>query len=473
MNFRRWAIFAAIAIIYLALPNVYPRFLSPNEYSRLWLTRAILEYRSFRVDPYVGNAKPGEVSDVAYFGGHFYSDKAVGMSLLAVPAIAVLRWVAPHASILTMLFVARFFTITIPALIALWILLKRCRNEVGGLTLVGLYLGSVVFPQALGFTGHLPMTVAICTAAVLADRHAALAGLLAGLAILIDFTSAIAAIGIFLVIAAKTKSIRKLALFAICCAAIASVQLFVNASCFAGPFDFAYHHEFNPADQANRAGALFGIGVPKLEAVFGLTFSPFQGIFVHSPFLLLGLVARAKRDPLRIWAIAMCIAYFYLNCTLADWEGGWSLGPRYLTLVYPLLAYFLADWVESRLTQALLVLGVTWAVLLHLAAMLTWSMPPHWKFLSFPVLELSSYLIFRGAFGPNLLAWIGVPILISLAILVLLALGAIVINGGRSILPYVAAASLLFAIALSRATPSAGSPTAAAFERVLTFMGQR
>jgi len=487
-SFHRRATWCAITIIYLALPNVYPHFMSPNEYSRLWLSRAILEYQSFRIDPYVVNPSPEKISDVAFFRGHFYSDKAVGMSLAAVPGLALLRLFARGASIQAMLFVARFFTVTVPALIALWVLLKRGRSAVGVLAVVGLYLGSVIFPQALGFTGHLPMTMAICTAAALigrtelTDARVALVGSLAGAAILIDFTSGIAAMGLLFMLAVRTKSIRKLILFGTCCAAIASVQLFVNARCFGGPLDFAYHHEFNPADQANRAGSFFGIGIPRLEAIRGLTFGRMQGMFVHSPFLLLAMpaiaIARGKRDPLRLWAMAMCAAYFYLNSTLADWAGGWSLGPRYLTLLYPLLAYLLVDWLESAATepsrkylQPLLLVGVTWSVLLHLAAMLTWSMPPHWTFLSFPDLELSAYLIFRGAFAPNLLVWSGVPVLLSLGLLVLFAVGVIVLNGGRRSVPYVAVATLLFTIALSRAAPSDGSATATEFERFLTYMG--
>jgi len=31
VSFRRVATFCAIAIIYLALPNIYPRFMSPND----------------------------------------------------------------------------------------------------------------------------------------------------------------------------------------------------------------------------------------------------------------------------------------------------------------------------------------------------------------------------------------------------------------------------------------------------------
>jgi len=484
VSFRRVATFCAIAIIYLALPNIYPRFMSPNEYSRLWLSRAILEHGSFRIDPYLRNLSLDQVSDVASFNGHFYSDKAIGMSLAAVPAIALLRLIAPNASILTTLFVARFFTVTIPALIVLWVLLKRSRTAVAVVTVVGLYLGSVIFPQALGLTGHLPMTILICTAAALVGRNeltnarAALAGLLAGAAILIDFTSGIAAIGLLILLAVRTRSIKKFILFAIFCAAIASVQLFVNAHCFGGPLDFAYHHEVNPLDQTNRAGGLFGIGIPRLDAIWGLTFGRMQGMFIHSPFLLLAipaiLLGRNRRDPLRVWAIAMCAAYFYLNSTLPDWEGGWSLGPRYLTLLYPLLAYLLVAWLDERPKKfglPLLVAGVTWSVLLHLAAMLTWSMPPHWSFLSFPVLQLSAYLIFRGAFAPNLLIRSGVPVIVSLDVLIAIGIGVIILNGGRRSVPYVAVAALVFTIVLSRAAPNFGSQAATDFEHVLTYMG--
>src|SRR5207248_10705522 len=129
-------------------------------------------------------------------------------------------------------------------------------------------------------------------------------------------------------------------------------------------------------------------------------FGGILGMFVHSPFLLLAIpavfvaIARGKRDPVRVWAVVVCGAYFYLNAALVDWEGGWSLGPRYLTLIYPLLTWLLVDWYEvasepwRKVWQPLLILTVTWSVLLHLASMTTWSMPPPLKFLSFPTLQI-------------------------------------------------------------------------------------
>lgn len=493
MKFNRWATFCVITIIYVALPNIYyPPFLSPNDRSRLALTRAIVESHSFRIDPYVGRPSPGNAGDLTFYRGHFYSDKAVGLSLAAVPALALLHLFAPRASIFSMLFVTRFFTVTIPALIALWIVLKRCRSSFAVVAVIGLYLGSVIFPQALSFNGHVPMTLAICGAAALVARkevphgHAALAGLLAGAAILFDFTAGLAAAALLVVVAVRTASARSTALFAVCCAAIASVQLVVNAHCFGGPLDFAYHHMFDPADQANRGTGFFGIGLPRPDAVAGLTFGGMRGMFVHSPFLLLAIpavfaaVASGKRDAIRLWAVVVTAAYFCLNASLVDWEGGWSLGPRYLSLIYPLLTWLLVDWYEDiasatwkKIWQPLLVLTVTWSVLLHLASMTTWSMPPPLKFLPFPALQISAYLIFHRVFARDFLVGIGLPVAVAAALLVLLSLSVIILNGGRWRFLSVAAGALLFIIALSRAVPAAGSGNARLFDVFAVDMGQR
>ena len=472
-------------MVYLVLPNLYPRFDSPNEYSRLRLTRALVEHQSFRIDPYLRNATPQTVSDVAYYGGHFYSDKAVGMSLLAVPAVAIVNALVPDVSMRTLLVAARLSTVVIPALLALWFVLQRCRTAFALTAVTGLFLGSVVYQGAVNFSGHVPATIAILLSAYLiGTKRIATAGVLAGLAILIDFTSAIAAAGLLLVLAYRTRSVRPAAIFAACCALVAAIQLGVNAICFDGPLDFAYHHMYNPADQANRGSGFFGIALPRPEALAGLTFGGMKGMFLHSPFLLLAAISLfslrsvVARSPLNVWAATMCIVYFLLVASLRDWEGGWSLGPRYLTPIYPLLVFLLVDWFENVVSEkrraalhVALAATVTWSVLLHVMAMLTWPNPPVSTLLTFPALEVPAFLLFRGAFAPNLLAAIGLPMAIAAALVLLIAMTPVAISAGRRALPYVVIAALLFAIALSSAAPAAGSPLARRFEVFLYYMG--
>ena len=57
-----------------------------NQNSRFDLVRAIVEQGTLRIDAYHENTK-----DKAYYQGHYYSDKAPGLALLALPAAAIAR----------------------------------------------------------------------------------------------------------------------------------------------------------------------------------------------------------------------------------------------------------------------------------------------------------------------------------------------------------------------------------------------
>src|SRR6185295_13775222 len=59
-----------------------------NQNSRFNLVRAITNDHSLRVDPYHRST-----GDQAFFDGHYYSDKAPGLSFAALPAVAVTRGV--------------------------------------------------------------------------------------------------------------------------------------------------------------------------------------------------------------------------------------------------------------------------------------------------------------------------------------------------------------------------------------------
>src|SRR5216684_9234062 len=59
-----------------------------NQNSRFDLVRAIVEQRTLRIDAYHQNTE-----DKAFANGHYYSDKAPGLALLAVPiAVAARPW---------------------------------------------------------------------------------------------------------------------------------------------------------------------------------------------------------------------------------------------------------------------------------------------------------------------------------------------------------------------------------------------
>src|SRR5262245_25463264 len=82
-----------VLFLMLTLAYVYtpPRWQDWNQNSRFDLTRALVEQHTVRIDDYVANT-----GDYATIDGRYYTDKAPGLSLAAVPVYAVTRVVQPY-----------------------------------------------------------------------------------------------------------------------------------------------------------------------------------------------------------------------------------------------------------------------------------------------------------------------------------------------------------------------------------------
>src|ERR1041385_8684100 len=74
---------AAIAVAYLYVFPYFPRIQSANELPRAYLVKAIADDHTFAIDKDV--ARWGGTADVSPSGGHQYSNKAPGASLIVVP----------------------------------------------------------------------------------------------------------------------------------------------------------------------------------------------------------------------------------------------------------------------------------------------------------------------------------------------------------------------------------------------------
>jgi hypothetical protein len=92
-------------------------------------------------------------------------------------------------------------------------------------------------------------------------------------------------------------------------------------------------------------GSLFGLIPPSWESVYGITFSPYRGLFLLSPFLLLapvGLYLMSRRD-VRTRGLAgvlllVNVALLGYNACYWVWDGGGSVGPRHLVPMLPFLS---------------------------------------------------------------------------------------------------------------------------------------
>jgi hypothetical protein len=86
----------------------------------------------------------------------------------------------------------------------------------------------------------------------------------------------------------------------------------------------------------------------------GLLVAPNKGLFVYSPILILSVVGYFKLNQIKNQQIKWILQYFgpvllldiLIYSLYSDWIGGYSYGPRYLTGILPILAIYLAIFLE-------------------------------------------------------------------------------------------------------------------------------
>src|SRR5207247_1260844 len=83
------ALTAVVVGLYVLAFPYHPRLRSPNELSRLWQARAVVEFHSLAVNDALRAFGP--VGDLAVKDGRLYPSKAPLLSMAAVPVYAVLK----------------------------------------------------------------------------------------------------------------------------------------------------------------------------------------------------------------------------------------------------------------------------------------------------------------------------------------------------------------------------------------------
>lgn len=117
-----------------------------------------------------------------------------------------------------------------------------------------------------------------------------------------------------------------------------------------------YNYSINWQEE-HQTGFL-SLTMPNLARFYGLSFSPIRGIFVLSPFLLLffpGAYAmwkqRRDQQDVLIVCVLMVIGFFFYNGSSIMWWGGFTVGPRYLIPMLPFMVLpisFAFNWLLQR-----------------------------------------------------------------------------------------------------------------------------
>ena len=336
---RLTAVFFALTFVVYTLVFPYISVVNnPNENVRTYMTMAIVEGRTFRIDDIVGRhgwvndmARAPETkmsaSNAAAFCAehpgkcHLYSVKAPAVSYLGVPAYWAMTRIAkpptleasPEARtawLRNSTWVLRIFSVQWPCfafLVAFERWLRRVSHDVvlrlSAVTAVG--LGTNYLAYALMFASHSLFGVAAFAsfALITGERlrfadprrrrlsRALWAGFFAGFATLLEYHAL--PVSIVLSLYALTTFYRptRLAMFGLGGIANALALMFFQWRAFGDPLMPGHKMSENAMYAQLLSQGLFGIGTPSWEVAGEISFSRSFGFFGTSSFMWLGLLA--------------------------------------------------------------------------------------------------------------------------------------------------------------------------------------
>lgn len=461
------------AVLFLILLGAYafvfPRWADWNQNSRLDLILAVVDRGTLTIDDYYENT-----GDYAFFNGHYYSDKAPGSSFLGIPVYWVFRHtfgpalssaVLPRLmqnqamaatlnangtglladkvyTVLALAFVT-FFVVAVPsALLGVLLYLQLGKFSANELYKFGITyafaLATPAFAYSNNLLGHQIAAFAVFAAFFfLFDLHRETArrrvwfklvvvGLLFGLALITEYPTGliVAGLGVYALyqawLFARTSGAGRpwgMLLRAALAVAIGSLPLILLASAynyaiFGTPLPVGY--EYSVLWQDTHRIGLLSLTYPKLDALWGITLSPYRGLFFFAPFLLLAIpgfyfFGKDKRyRPAFLVVLWSAVSFLLFNASSAMWDGGFSVGPRYLVPALPFMALpiiFLLKGVRKRWLT--LVFFASAALSLLMIWTLTLSGQGFPQYEKNPLLEYSLPRLWQGDIARNVGSLVG------------------------------------------------------------------
>lgn len=385
---RTWAAVALCAAAYLYVFPYFPNINNPNENVRLYMTAAIVEEGTYRIDSM--RERWGWVNDAAVHHGHVFSVKAPGTSLLGVPAYFAYfhgtDLVGADFDRTTALWLCRFTASILPTLVFLfffhrWLGRQTRHAWLRDATFLSVAIGSLLYGYALLYVSHTLSAVCAFGAFMLLfdarhgrmldRRQATLAGLLTAGVTLFEYPGLVVSIVLALFGLWALRSRRRLLpFFALGGLLPALLVMHFQWKAFENPFVPGHLFVETDALRAAHHEGLYGATGFHPEAAFTLLFDPGSGLLPLTPLLVFAVVGfpRLVRDRrIRLDAVValLCFGLTYLTITfMNNWRGGWTIGPRYLAVTVPFVAWAALaglDLMASRWprTVAVLVMGLT------------------------------------------------------------------------------------------------------------------
>ncbi len=413
-------------ILFAANVYFFPRWADWGQNSRLDLTLAIVDQGSFEIGDYYHNT-----GDYAKFEGRYYSDKAPGPSFLGVPVYAAARPLlqsGPVQGIITRLassdafgstlneegtglqqekiyqaLVLMIVTMVVVALPSafLGVLLYRLLNQINearGWNVAAVLvwgLATPAFPYSGTFISHQLVAFLLFAAfwlgfqmrqGRLSPAWAGLVGFLLGYAVISEYPSAVIAGGIALYVLLTMPDKRWLAAAVVGGLLPVAGMMAYNYSIFRTVLPVGY--EYSELYSEQHSQGFLSLTYPHFEALWGITFGSFRGLFFLAPVLLLAVAGfvpwwRTKRLRPELYVCAWAvISYLLYNGSSIMWQGGFAIGPRYVVPMLPFLAAgfggFAARWGRALWARLLMGILTAWSVFAVWAETLGGQSFPDW-----------------------------------------------------------------------------------------------
>lgn len=405
------AFFALAFVTYTCVFPYIGRVNNPNENIRSYMTMSLVDYHTFRIDKtyevlgYVGDTATAPDKHTGEL--HLYSLKGPAMGLAGVPVYWLFEKIAPlfhetrpsatssmearvtwlrHVTLVLRLFVVQLPCFAFLVWFERWLrrttpdpVLRLCAVAAVG-------FGTNFLANALMFVSHSLVGVVSFVSFAMITREmelfsdaplkmrrsvAFLAGLLAGLASLLEYSAFAVSVGLAVYALTAFGRLRTLVWFALGAILNAGVLLFYQWRCFNNPLLPGYKLASNPVFAKFHQAGFFGLGLPTWGAFKDLTTNATIGFFGTSSFMWLGLLAipfalfrgygtpearRLRRGATLAWLLIMASLFAALSCA-STWQqlGGWAVGPRLLGAAPPFFAYGACsalEWIGRRGTVA-------------------------------------------------------------------------------------------------------------------------
>ncbi|MEO6872096.1 MAG: PA14 domain-containing protein [Chthoniobacterales bacterium] len=341
-----------------------------NENAHVDQIRALADEGRWDINEFVGNT-----ADIIRVDDKFYPNKAPGITLLGVLPWKVFRTVLGWTSLsdgAQLHFTSYLVQLTTLGLFSaltgsvLWLFLARVGlSQVAALFFALLYsIGTIAFPFSTIFFSHQLAASFLFLGFFLlwklrqetsssqsreAKRHAqvVLAGLLLGFAPVLEYPAALGTVVIGCY-GLTNLSRRRFCLFFVAGVAAGSSLLFYNWCAFHQLVYLSYEAYLSPgASFGGHAHGFLGVGWPRADVLWNITFGRQRGLFYANPWLclivpaLVTLRSRTWRREL-IVSFALVATFLAFNSGFGDsviyWGGAWSIGPRHLVPMLPFMA---------------------------------------------------------------------------------------------------------------------------------------